>query len=298
MISVLIPVYNYYIKPLVENLIDQFSGIECEWEILLSDDVSNDEFGTKNIDFINGINLSNVKLFQQKVNLGNAVNRNKLITYASYDWVLFLDADVFPVNKNFIFSYISKIKSTDKEIIAGNIIYDNNNPKSHLLRWKYGKRKEEINFEERKKNPLLHIRGANFAIKKELICEMNFPVLQEKYGFVDTRFFLQFNKNQVCIIENPVYHLGIEENSVFVNKTKQAISNALFLMKTNNELAMKITLVSSYKKIKIYRRLLAKIYLKFNPFFEKKLNSKNPSILIFQIYKLLYMSYLDVFKNA
>jgi len=298
MISVLIPVYNYSIQPLVENLINQFENIDCKWEILLSDDDSNQEFRNQNSIFIDSINNQQVKLLQQEMNIGNAANRNYLIEEASYDWLLFLDVDVLPVNSNFISLYIKKIQSTSLEIIAGNIIYDIKNPLPHLLRWKYGKEKEEINIEARKKYPLLHLRGANFAIKKELAKKFKFPILKEKYGFVDTRFFLQFKENQIYVLENPIYHLGIEENSIFLKKTKKAIVNALFLLNTNDKLSSQISLVSNYKKIRFLKNILAKVYLNFHLNLEKNLESKKPSLLIFQFYKMLYLSYLDIFENS
>jgi len=297
MISVLIPVYNYKIQSLVLNLLHQFENINCKWEILLSDDASNDELLTDNFKFINKLDNLNVKLFQQKINLGNASNRNYLIEKASYDWLLFLDADVLPVHHNFISVLKDKLDSTNKDIIAGNVVYDHKNPLPHLLRWKYGKNKEEIAFNERIKKTILNVRGANFAIRKSLALKLNFPVLKEKYGFVDTRFFLQFKKDRICIIENPVYHLGIEENKVFLQKTKKAISNALYLLNTNDKLAVQISLIANYKKIRFLKEILSKIYSVFRLSFEKKMCSDKPSVFIFQVYKILYISYLDVVEN-
>ncbi|MBT8318248.1 MAG: glycosyltransferase family 2 protein [Lutibacter sp.] len=296
MISVLIPVYNYKVQPLIENLIYQFEKLNCTWEILVSDDASQSEFQTENIKFINSIRNLNIKLFLQEVNLGNALNRNYLLEKASYNWLLFLDADVFPVHNNFLSVFIDKLESTDKDIIAGNVIYDTNNPLPHLLRWRYGKKKEEISFTERENNPILNLRGANFAIRKSIMLISNFPVLKEKYGFVDTRFFLQFNKNQICVIDNPVYHLGIEENSFFLEKTKKAISNALFLLNENDRLADQISLVSTYKKIRFLKVILSNIYVRFHKSLEKNIYSDKPSIFLFQTYKILYLSYLDNLK--
>lgn len=298
MVSVLIPVYNYNVQPLVESLLSQFESIKCKWEIFLSDDNSDSSFENLNSNYIDRLNLENVKLFQQDVNVGNAANRNYLIGQASYEWLLFLDVDVLPVNTNFLATYLSTFKSTKKELISGNIVYDSENPKPNLLRWKYGKQKEEISIEIRRKKPILNLRGANFAIRKSLAKKFKMPILKEKYGFVDTRFFLQFDVNQVCVIENPVYHLGIESNDVYLNKTKKAISNALFLMNTDNQLAMQLKLVSSYKKVRYSRFLLVKIYYLFSSCFVKNLTSKNPSIFIFQIFKILYLSSLDISKNG
>ncbi len=298
MISILIPVYNYYIEPLIQNLLIQLKSVDYKWEILLSDDLSDNAFRIQNSEFVNKVNNLHVKLFHQNTNIGNGPNRNYLIEKASYDWLLFLDADVLAVNSNFISNYMNTMRTTTLEIIAGNIIYDTRNPLPCLLRWKYGKEKEQVSLSVRKKKPILNVRGANFAIKRELATKFNFLILLENYGLVDTRFFLQFDKNQICVIENPVYHLGIEENDVFLKKTKKAIANALFLLNKNDEPSVQITIVSNYKKVRFLKRPLAKIYSRFYLNFERNLLSENPSVFIFQLYKLLYISYLDVSKNS
>jgi glycosyltransferase involved in cell wall biosynthesis len=297
MISVLIPVYNYNIEYLVQNLLDQLEFINCKWEILISDDASNIEFTDLNTNFLNKINCPYIKYFRHKENRGNSLNRNHLIKEASYSWLLFLDADVLPVKNDFILVYYKYMLSTWNEIIAGNIVYDDQNPLPHLLRWKYGKAKEELSLKKRKKNPILNIRGANFAIKKDLAEKYCFLNLVEKYGFVDTLFFLQFNEKQVCVIENPVYHLGIEENIIFLNKSKKAVRNALFLLNKNEVIATKISLILIYKKIRVLKRVFYKMYITFYRKLERDLMSSNPSVLKFQIYKILYIGYLDVIED-
>jgi hypothetical protein len=44
--------------------------------------------------------------------------------------------------------------------------------------------------------------------------------------------------------------------------------------------------------------ILAYIYSKSHKYLEKNLLSDNPSILFFQIYKILYMCYLGIDKKA
>jgi len=297
MISVLIPVYNYNIKPLVDSLLLQFQEVDYKWEIVLSDDNSEKKLRELNFNFIKDLGKKNVVLFQQERNVGNSENRNILLSKASHSWLLFLDADVLAVHDSFIASYIAEMKRTKKDIIAGNIVYDSKKPTPNLLRWKYGKLKEEVSFDVRKKKPVLHVRGANFAIRKALIEKFKFPKLYEKYGFVDTSFFLQFNEKQISVIDNPVYHLGIEENPIYLNKTKNAVNNALFLLDNNEELASNISIVAFYKKVRFCKKLIANIYSKSHVKFENNLLSNKPSITIFQFYKLLYLGYLDFSKD-
>jgi glycosyltransferase involved in cell wall biosynthesis len=294
MISVLIPVYNYNVRNLINSIKSQLLTANIKFEIIIIDDASstfvNENSKIKEEDTIHFYSLAK--------NIGRSKIRNLLVEKAKFDWLLFLDADVLPVNSNFIANYIAKMQATSKDIIAGNIIYDAKQSLPHLLRWKYGKVKEQKPLNARKNSPILNCRGANFAIKRNVASNFNFPTLKENYGFIDTRFFLQFQKKQVCVIENPVYHLGIEDNVVFLNKTKQAVKNAQYLLKNNKSLAMQIALISSYMKFRFMKQILAKAYLMLSYLITKNLTSKKPSITLFQIYKLLYLSYLDVSKDV
>jgi len=60
MLSILIPVYNYEAQQLVENLLIQLETIDCSWEILLSDDASNEERVKQNAEFVSKLNNSQI----------------------------------------------------------------------------------------------------------------------------------------------------------------------------------------------------------------------------------------------
>ena len=297
MISVLIPVHNYLIQSLVENLYQQLKELEIDWEILISDDASEENIKNQNFKFISNLSNGRIQFHSQKSNIGNAANRNFLGNTAKQDWLLFLDADTLPVHNNFIELYMRRISSSECPIISGNVVY-RSDENSHLLRWKYGKEKEELTLIERSKNPKLTSRGANFVIKKEVFSRNQFHLLKEKYGFVDTRFFLQFHKKQFDLIENPVYHLGLESNDIYLEKIKNAVANALFLLNNNDIVSREIALVGFYKKVRFLKRILSFLFTIFEGFLKRNLISSNPSILTLQIFKLLYISKLDVIKNV
>lgn len=296
MLSILIPVYNYDVRELVDSLILQLDRKEFDWEIRLSDDNSVTSYKASNQNFIDKLNSTQISIFNQELNIGNAANRNFLIAEAKFDWILFLDVDTKPVKDNFIDTYVSVMKHTSKDLISGNIVYDRNNPNPKLLRWKYGVLKEEVDLVERMKNPILHLRGANFAIRKSVVIDSDFPMLKEKYGFVDTRFFLQFESSQVEVIENPVFHLGLESNLDYFNKVKLGIKNALELIDSDDEFSDNITIVRAYKKIRFSRLFLNFMYKKTNQKLKKNLLSENPKISFLQIYKLLYLARIDTIE--
>ena len=102
---------------------------------------------------------------------------------------------------------------------------------------------------------------------------------------------LELKKNKIAIfqINNPVFHEGIEDSSVFLEKTKSAIKNLVLLEKNNLD-------TSSIKLIKTYH-LISKLKLTWLVFpisktilniLERQLLSSRPSLKIFDLYKLIY----------
>ena len=139
MISILIPTYNYKIVALVSEVHKQFSEIKAAFEIRVYEDGSS-HFLEENT---NIQELKNVVYKQFSENKGRTATRNLLANDASYDWLLFLDADVLPKNSDFIATYLKAVEINDDPVIFGGITYVLEAPeKSKRLRWVYGKERE------------------------------------------------------------------------------------------------------------------------------------------------------------
>ena len=163
--------------------------------------------------------------------------------------------------------------------------------KNKKLRWLYGIKKEDQNINFRVKNPYHCFRSNNFLIKKIIFSQIKFNEEIETYGHEDTLLSLELKKNKIAIfqINNPVFHEGIEDSSVFLEKTKSAIKNLVLLEKNNLD-------TSSIKLIKTYH-LISKLKLTWLVFpmsktilniLERQLLSSRPSLKIFDLYKLIY----------
>lgn len=291
MLSVLIPVFNWDVRELVKIVHAQCKEQNLEFEILVFDDFSSD-FNVREVN--SKLTLSQYSYVQSQKNVGNAEARNKLANLAKFDSLLFLDCDVIPVRKNFIKKYLEFV--SNQKVICGGILYEELKEEKYSLRWKFGKRHEEISFEESQKNPYLNIRGCNFFIPKEIFLENPFSTLHASYGYVDTFFALSLENAQVEVkhIDNPVFHLGLEENKVYLRKFEKSIQNAKWMIKAHPEIANEIRLVKVYKKIERLglKKLIAFFFKQFEKPMLKNLHSESPSLFIFQLYKLGYISTL------
>ncbi|MBF4466100.1 glycosyltransferase family 2 protein [Flavobacterium sp. LC2016-12] len=279
MFSILIPVYNYTVLSLVNELVKQCKASGITFEILCQDDASN---SPKNI-LNQEVNLlQNCSFFINEVNLGRGKNINSLAQKAVYDWLLILDCDTFPADATFIQNYVDVISNSSKKITFGGIIYEDKKPeKEQLLRWIYGQKRETSS-----------ILTSNLLIKKDVFLQYSFDNSITKYGYEDLSFFSLLKKNnfEISRIENPTFHLNLETSEVFLNKTKIALENLFFLYnsdKISREDSKIIKAFEFLKKLKL-AKFSSFLFKKNQIKIERNLLSQNPSLLLFDLYKLGY----------
>jgi len=297
MISVLIPIFNYNVTNLVISLNDQLSEANVAFEIIGVNDASS-KFISENQSLSK---IENFKLINLEKNIGRSKIRNLLKDKASFDWLLYLDSDVIPANKMFIKTYLNCINSNKSKLYFGGIINKKNKPKDNeMLRWSYGRKREDVNYELRQKKPYQFFLASNFLVHKSIfnLCLFNEDIV--KYGYEDFVFSEELRNNGVKIthIDNCVYHLGIDKSDVFLEKTKEAIENLHTLkhQKILEEDQMRILKVA--KKTNDYNLtwFFSGVFKLFNSLFEINLMSKRPSLVIFDLYKLSYFCFLKKTK--
>lgn len=220
MLSVLIPVYEYDVCLMVKEVHRQASSLGIDFEIICLNDAS----FSRNP----ATELSNFKWIENKTNLGRAKSRNKLVSVAMHKNLLFLDADMQLTNPDFIKNYVTHLDSS--LVICGGIIYQKKPPRTGLrLRWNYGNTYESGTVLERTKEPYGSFMTGNFLATKEVLENHPFDDTIIIYGHEDTLFGKALLDGGISIlhIENTALHAGLEENSVFIEKTKEGLKSLL-----------------------------------------------------------------------
>lgn len=287
MVSVLIPGYNYNAFYLVKELSEQLLGAKIIFEIICIDDCSKSILNKENQQ-INS--LTNASFIELDKNIGRSAMRNLLFKKANYNWLLFLDADVFPVHKNFMATYLSLCVNPN-QVFCGGLQYMRSVENKNLLRYKYGIHYEEVGLIKRKKHPFKYFFTSNFLISKEVFKKVQFDEKLMKYGKEDFLFSLNLKANgfEIIHIHNEIYHLGIDTDDIFVSKTKEAMENIVFLNKekllSKNEGSL-LVLVNFLKRIG-----LSKVIGKLSVYFEKKA-IKKASLFYLNCLKVSYLCYL------
>lgn len=288
MISILIPIYNYNVYPLVEELHRQCVECGAIFEILCQDDGSS-------LNFVENIQINNLNhcsyLLNEK-NTGRAANINKLVELSKFDHILLLEADAFPSNSNYIEKYIEVIKQEPQAVFGGVIYSPNKPPENALLRWIYGNARESRDLEYRLKNPFDIVFSWNLVMQKDVFFKNPFDSSITTYGFEDLVFLKKLKANSVVIqqIDNPCFHQNVELSTVFIEKSKTAILNLIQLHFNNTLQTSDSKLLNAFHYLeKLYlTSVFILIYEKFGKSMEKNLLSERPSLFLFDLYRLGY----------
>lgn len=299
-ISLLIPVYDYDIVALVHSMKSAFGKVPELCEILIGDDGSSAEYTEK----YRSLEDQNVRVIYSEKNIGRAAIRNRLALEAKGDALLFIDADaMLPGTAE---AYISKWLPfmSVSLVTCGGVLYHDSPPgdPDKLLRWKYGKSKEQLKAIERNKHPHASFSTFNFLINRSVFSKIRFNEELKQYGYEDTLMGYQLKKADFKIlhIDNALIHEGLESNKEYLSKIKLGIEN---LSKLYDIITDRKVFSQTVSILRIYRiliflhlgRILAGVFIRFRDRMEIRLDSSDISLRLFGFYKIcMFCTYREI----
>ena len=292
MISICIPIYNFYVYNLVAELQKQANYINAKCEIICIDDFSESEYIKAN-DHI--LDLPCVKYIKLQENVGRSRIRNLLAEKANYENLLFIDCDSKIINDDYLENFIKNISNNN--VIYGGRVHSSATPKDNnlYLRWLYGVKREDIPCKSRKSDAYLSFKTNNFLISKKVFLNIKFNESIKGYGHEDTLFALQLKDENIPLlhIDNSVVHIGLETAEEFLRKTREAIKNLEFISSEFSNVISEIKILRVYCKMKKYKLtfFMTFIHPVLSFILKKNLLSNSPKLFLFDMYKLSFLFY-------
>jgi glycosyltransferase involved in cell wall biosynthesis len=299
-ISLLIPVFDYDIIALVHSMKDAMGKVPEFYEILIGDDGSSAEYRKK----YRSLEEDNVKVISSKKNIGRAAIRNRLALEAKGDFLIFIDADVMlpGTAEAYMLKWLPFLNNS--RVICGGTLYHDSAPgdPDKLLRWKYGKWREQKSAVERNKHPHRGFSTFNVLFEKSVFSKIRFNEELKQYGHEDTLLGFQLKKAGIDIlhIDNGLMHEGLESNRDFLNKTKLGIENLSQLydkVTDKKSFSETVLMLKIYYKLRLLglTRILAAIFIRYRDRMEIRLDSSDISLLLFAFYKMsMFCTYREI----
>lgn len=285
MLSILIPVYNYDLRPLVRDLLVEVPLLSVPVEIILLDDGSELRFREKNRELLTWNGVIYEELPQ---NVGRARIRNLLAQKARYDYLLFMDADSRVVLPDYLRNYLQHLEVNT--VICGGRVYQEQPPADEIfhLHWKVGKNREESTAARRQQKPYLAFMTNNYLLPKSLQLSIPFEERLRQYGHEDTLLGWQLRKAGIRMlhINNPLEHIGLEKDSIFLEKIKKSIQNLLILKKIHPGMQTRLLQVARLARVTGLDRFFLPVFRRKADQWLAQLKQAQPNLLFFDLWKL------------
>lgn len=260
MLSILIPSYQYDCSVLKQALEEQCRQLDTPSEIIVGDKP-----------------------------LPRAAHRNALADAAKGDWLLMIDADARVDNPDFLKSYVDAQKMGD--VVCGGLYHPETNPNPQAtLRYKYEKKADKHrSAAERNRNPYLDIATFSIMIRHDVFDRIRFDETITEYGYEDVLLGAELQKKGIKVvhIDNPLCHMGLESNDIYLDKIETALRTA---KKMGDKVIDFSRIATTARKVEKWH--IAPLYRWFyrvtNKQLRKNLLSNNPSLTLLKIYKLGY----------
>ncbi len=279
-LSICIPVYNFNCLPSIKTLCKQIDSLSINAEILVIDDSSN-----INLETLANFKHTHYKYQKLEANIGRSKIRNLLGLTAKFSHLLFIDGDS-GIPKNYLQNYVTSVKQNLNSVICGGRVHKLIKNSKICLRYNYGLQYEDIKASKRILSAHCAFMSNNFVIPKKIFRDIPFNETLSKYGHEDTFFGFELAKHKVEVIhiDNPVTHLELETNSIFIEKTKQAIKNLIYLNNKYPGFGKHTKLLRIANTYKFTKKLAPYLSEKF-----ELLAVKTNNALSFQLFKLFYI---------
>lgn len=283
-LSVLIPIYNYCARELIEAADALITREAIDAEIIVADDASTSDTG-----WLDDLRCTNpLTIWRAPHNLGRSAIRNQLSRLATGTWLWFVDCDTALPPSFSIRRYLEA--TSDADVVCGGLTTPDSQPEGSELRYRYEHADAQRRTAERRSlKPYRQLSTCNLLIKKNVFTDIQFCEDIKQYGYEDALFGVELEQRQVSIrhIDNPIVHLGLERNEEFLRKTEIALTTLRSLegrMNGNSHIqnmAARLTRWHLAPLIKLVFKL-------FRKSLRSNLLSHSPNLTLFALYKLGY----------
>ena len=147
-------------------------------------------------------------------------------------------------------------------------------------------------------NPYEQLSTFSLLINKGVFLTIRFDEQCREYGYEDTLLGIELQNRGISLlhIDNPLVHIGIESNEVFLNKTENALRTLKRIQPMMNSHSKLLRTVQRLKQWHLLG-VVKCLYAVFKRLLRRNLLSRHPSLKAFAFYKLGFFLFLKPAKG-
>lgn len=244
--------------------------------------------------------LKGVRFEAGKSSPSRSASRNWLASQAQFPYLVFLDGDSAPPDEQYVERYFDLLP-TDSVWVGGTAYRQEAPEEGKRMRWVYGRAREERSAMSRSSAKEYGFSSFNFLIPASIFQSIQFRASIMHYGHEDTLFGVELSARGIVLshCDNPLLHEGLDEDSVFLEKTRTGINTLLQLigegtLKKGTRLYEQYRLMQNLGLVPLYRLLFGML----RSTWERNLKSARPSLILFDLWRLGVLCELDKKKTS
>lgn len=256
-LSVLTPFYRHDPSALLERLAGAPAGVEF---VLIDDGSASAELFTSVVTTLRRLGAP-TRLITLAENQGRAAARNRLITEAAGEYVLFLDADMAPDSRFFLKNWLGVIDTCRPDVAFGGLSLAHIQPtRATALHHRLFARSDCRLARARARAAAQFTATSNLLVRRAFLDTHPFDAGFTGWGFEDTDWALNaVRETEILHVENPATHAGLDDIDTLLRKSAQAGPNFARLARKHPR---QVSRFAAHRAARVLRRAPARTSLR------------------------------------
>jgi len=255
-VSVLIPFLRDDPSDLLQLLDEEAGAVGRSVEIVLLDDGTGDADLTARIRArLDAMSLP-ARLVSLPVNQGRSKGRNRLAKAARGGSLLFLDSDMRPDHRRFLWTWADLVARADPAVAFGgfSLLQAPTDARFSVHR-SMATRSECVPYLERAKTPEKYVYTSNLLVRRDVFESEGFDAAFTGWGWEDVEWAMRVSRRHPVIhVDNPATHMGLDTVEALAGKYEQSAPNFARVIAKHPDI---VSTYPSFKAARLLKRIPA-----------------------------------------
>jgi hypothetical protein len=226
-VSVLIPFLRDDPTELLGLLDEEAGAVDRAVEIILLDDGTNDPELTGRLQAVVREMALPARLITLRKNEGRSKGRNRLAQAARAGSLLFLDSDMRPDHRRFLWTWADLVAREDPAVAFGgfSLLQAPTDARFSVHR-SMAARSDCVPFQERARTPEKYVYTSNLLVRRDVLQAETFDADFVGWGWEDVEWAMRVSRRfRVVHVDNPATHMGLDTVEALAGKYEQSAGN-------------------------------------------------------------------------
>ncbi|ADL01774.1 glycosyltransferase family 2 protein [Brevundimonas subvibrioides] len=226
-VSVLIPFLRDDPTELLGLLDEEAGALDGAVEIVLLDDGTGDAELTARLQAVVHAMSLPVRLISLTVNEGRSQGRNRLAASARGGSLLFLDSDMRPDHRRFLWTWADLVAREDPAVAFGgfSLLQAPTDARFSVHR-AMATRSDCVPYGERARTPEKYVYTSNLLVRRDVFEAEAFDPAFTGWGWEDVEWAMRVSRRFTVVhVDNPATHMGLDTVEALAGKYEQSAGN-------------------------------------------------------------------------